>query len=365
MSGGVDSSVAAALLKQQGYGVTGVFIKIDVGTDCNWREERRDAMRAAAKLGLPFAIFDLSDAYRKSVLDYLVNEYRLGRTPNPDVMCNKQIKFGEFFNEACLRQGADFIATGHYARIRRPGDFSAPGRRGEVAIKSPARLLAALDDGKDQTYFLWTIKPEVLARCLFPIGDYQKSEVRKLARKFDLSNAEKPDSQGLCFLGQIDFKNFLAEQLPGKVGQVLNEKGQVIGEHRGAHLYTIGERHGFKVSRRLTLSADKAVQLPHYIVAKDVTKNTITVATRPVVWATKEIKLSETNWISDIPQNGKMYQTRMRHRAPLVAGHVFVEAKDNTARVIFDEPQAGLAPGQSCVIYDAEVCLGGGVINLI
>ena len=363
MSGGVDSSVAAALLKKQGYDVTGVFIKIEVAENCAWRTERRDAMRAAAALQLPFLTFDLSAAYERSVIDYLVREYRAGRTPNPDVRCNRQIKFGEFFAEA-RRRGADLIATGHYAGIRRDNNFATHGQQGKAATKSLSRLLTAKDKEKDQTYFLWTIKQEILTRCLFPIGAYRKTEVRRLAKKFGLPNAAKPDSQGLCFLGEIDFKNFLAARLPEKTGLVLSEAGKVIGEHRGAHFYTIGERHGFKVNPKLTLPVGAAGRLPFYVVAKDVTKNTITVGSsaQRQHWAVKEINLNETNWLTDPPRAGKNYLARTRYRAPLVHCQVIIDSKNNRAKIIFTEPQTGLAPGQSCVIYDQNICLGGGVI---
>ncbi len=263
MSGGVDSSVAAALLKEEGYEVVGVFIKIWLPelSNCDWRAERRDAMRAAAKIGIPLSTLDLSEEYKKLVIDYLLREYKLGRTPKPDVMSNKEIKFGLFYRAAIAR-GADFVATGHYA-LRRGSDLLAPGKRGEVADRPLPRLGVSKDKEKDQTYFLWTLTPEILAKTLFPIGDYKKSEVRKLATKFGLPNATKPDSQGLCFLGPVDFKDFLAQHLPEKIGQVLDEKGEVVGEHRGAHFYTIGERHGF------TLFKQRPDETPRYIVAKD------------------------------------------------------------------------------------------------
>ncbi len=324
MSGGVDSSVAAALLKKEGYDVVGVFIKISVPelSNCDWRAERRDAMRAAAKIGLPLLTLDLSEEYKKLVIDYLLREYKAGRTPNPDVMCNKEIKFGVFYREA-MKRGVDFVATGHYA-IRRGDNFPAPGQRGEVATKSSPRLLTSRDKNKDQTYFLWTLTPEILAHTLFPIGEYKKSEVRKLAAKFGLPNAAKPDSQGLCFLGPVDFKDFLAQHLPEKVGQVLNEKGEVVGEHKGAHFYTIGERHGF------TLFHQTPDEAPHYIVGKDVKNNTLTIA--PKISELKidnlggrEIVLKEVNWIGRSPKSSDKLMARCRYRAPLVPCHIEIE----------------------------------------
>src|SRR3989338_3112638 len=197
MSGGVDSSVAAALLKKRGFDVVGVFMKPwqpKIGSFCMWKEDREDAMRAASVLGIPFETWDFSEQYKKSVTDYMVREYKAGRTPNPDVMCNKKIKFGLFFDRA-MKEGADYIATGHYVKIKR------------------GRLFTAKDKNKDQSYFLWTLKQEQIEKCLFPIGDYIKPEVRKLAKKFGLPTYDKKDSQGVCFIGPLDMKNFLQVQI--------------------------------------------------------------------------------------------------------------------------------------------------------
>jgi tRNA-specific 2-thiouridylase len=361
MSGGVDSSVAAARLKQAGYEVTGVFIKIWMPelSACDWREERRDAMRVAARIGIPLVTFDLSADYKKLVIDYLLKEYRAGRTPNPDVMCNKEIKFGIFYREA-LKRGADFVATGHYAQIRRGSDRLAHGQRGEFADRSLPRLLTSADKNKDQTYFLWTLTPEILAHTLFPIGEYKKPAVRKLAAKFGLMNAEKPDSQGLCFLGQINFKDFLAQHLPKKIGKVLDEAGKEIGEHNGAHLYTIGERHGFRVTAQTSKTA------PLYIIAKDIKKNILIVSAEPATSqsARREIILNSVNWIGTVPPTpNKIIKARIRYRAPLVSCRV-KSLSDDRVRVTFTKPLFGATPGQSCVFYDSLglTCLGGGVI---
>ncbi len=343
LSGGVDSAVAAALLKKAGYEVIGGFIKIsDLGLggleNCAWREERREAIRVAAKLGCPLLTYDLSEAYRRTVLDYLINEYRLGRTPNPDVMCNQQIKFGEFFRRA-ISTGADFVATGHYVR-----------RRGQT-------LLVAKDQDKDQSYFLWTLTPAVLDRCLFPIGDYQKSEVRQLAKRFGLPNASKPDSQGLCFVGPIDFKDFLRQHLPQINGVVLNETGEVVGEHDGSHFYTIGERHGFKLTR------PSHTDSPQYVVAKDHERNTLTIAPakRSEELGKSELVLTQVNWLAGQPPNfNQTYQARIRYRAPVIPCQL-ESTGTNQIKVVFKSGQI-VAPGQSGVIYDGETCLGGGVI---
>ncbi|HYC83407.1 MAG TPA: tRNA 2-thiouridine(34) synthase MnmA, partial [Candidatus Paceibacterota bacterium] len=229
MSGGVDSSVTAALLKKEGYDVVGVFIKAwePAGYKCTWREDRRDAMRVAAVLEVPFVTLDLEEEYKESVVDYMIGEYRAGRTPNPDVMCNQSVKFGAFYRKA-REAGADWVATGHYAQMERS--------EGKATLKEGA------DKAKDQSYFLWTMKKEVAEHVLLPIGPYQKPEVRKLAEKFKLPNFAKKDSQGLCFLGHIDVKEFLKAYIDTEEGKVLNEKGEAIGRHDGAFFFTIGER---------------------------------------------------------------------------------------------------------------------------
>ena len=244
MSGGVDSSVSAALLKKAGYEVTGVFIRVwepfasaqdHSASLCNWREERREARRAAAHLDIPLLTLDLSKEYKKRVVDYFIAEYKAGRTPNPDVMCNKHIKFGVFYDWA-MSQGADFVATGHYAQVSRnvkrkvPEISNSPHRprEGEGSFS----LEVSRDLNKDQTYFLWNLKTEQLPKVLFPIGNYTKPQVRALAKKFGLPNALKKDSQGLCFVGQIDFKDFLKRELAAKPGAVLDEQGKVIYEEQ-------------------------------------------------------------------------------------------------------------------------------------
>ena len=348
MSGGVDSSVAAALLKQAGYEVTGVFIKIWMPelSACDWREERRDALRVAARIGVPLITLDLSENYKRLVVDYLLKEYKAGRTPNPDVMCNKEIKFGIFYREA-LKRGADYIATGHYAQKK--------------LLASSCQLLASADKNKDQTYFLWTLSSEILSHTLFPIGVYEKSKVRQLAKKFGLVNAEKPDSQGLCFLGQIDFKDFLAQHLPEKKGKVYDEAGKEIGAHDGAHFYTIGERHGFRVIAQTSNTA------PLYIIAKDIKKNVLIVSAQPAISQSvqNEISLNSVNWISGAPPPpDTIIKARIRYRASLVSCRAESLAS-HRARVTFTKPLFGATPGQSCVFYDSRglTCLGGGVIE--
>ena len=299
MSGGVDSSVSAALLKQAGYDVTGVFIRVwqPDWIECNWREDRRDAMRVCAALDIPFITLDLEKEYKRDVIDFMIAEYKAGRTPNPDVMCNKYVKFGGFLDFA-LKNGADFIATGHYAR------------------NIDDRLIVSKDSNKDQTYFLWTLNQKQLSHVLFPVGHLEKPEVRKLAKKFKLPVADKKDSQGLCFIGKVDFKEFLATFTKLERGNVLNERKEVIGFHDGAQLFTIGERHGFTITKK---TPDDA---PYFIVSKDVKANTITVSSKDpdgdLQSAVKEVALGSVNWISGkAPDLTKKYMARARYRAPL------------------------------------------------
>ena len=348
MSGGVDSSVSAYLLKKAGYDVTGVFIKVwqpENGV-CTWKDERRDAMRVAAVLDIPFLTFDFSEKYKKEVVDYMISEYKEGKTPNPDVMCNRHIKFGSFLDEA-LKQGVDFIATGHYAQ------------------NINGSLVEGADMNKDQSYFIWTLGLGDLKHILFPVGHLQKNEVRKIAEKAKLPIFDKKDSQGICFLGHVDMKEFLKEFIETKKGDVLDIKGNVVGEHDGALLYTIGERHGF------TMHVHTADSHPQFVLAKDVTKNTLTVGeydgehkkeTEEILPV--EARLRDINWAKgDSPDLSLQYSARSRYRQEKQSCRIRKTA-DNPGewKVIFDTPQKNLASGQSLVIYDGKECLGGAII---
>ncbi|TSC63002.1 MAG: hypothetical protein G01um101448_142 [Parcubacteria group bacterium Gr01-1014_48] len=343
MSGGVDSSVSAALLQRQGYDVTGVFIKVwqPDFAPCPWREERLDAMRVAAHLRIPFLTFDFEKEYKQYVVDYMIAEYRAGRTPNPDVMCNKSVKFGIFLEKA-HQMGADFIATGHYARI--------------LQDDNSHKLLTGNDENKDQSYFLWTLTQEQLAHTLFPVGPFHKDEVRKYARDFGLSNADKKDSQGICFMGKLNIKEFLAHFVKTSPGNVLDTDGTIIGTHDGALFYTIGERHGFTVKKQ------KRNEAPRYVVNKDMENNTITVCPRIRETARENhtIELGAVNWISDIPTAGKVYYARTRYRQKLFP--CTVTDSSGSWAVVPQAPYEQEAPGQSLVLYDGNICLGGGII---
>lgn len=354
LSGGVDSSVSAALLQRAGYDVTGVFIKVwqPDWVECSWREDRRDAMRVAACLGIPFITLDLEREYKTGVIDFMISEYASGRTPNPDVMCNREIKFGAFWKWAS-GQGADFVATGHYVQ-------SARGPDGSYHMRSGA------DTAKDQSYFLWTLGQADLEHILFPIGHLQKPEVRRLAARFRLPTAEKKDSQGLCFIGHVDFKEFLARHIEARPGVVLDPGGNVIGSHPGAIFFTIGERHGF------TLDPDAPHDVPHYVIAKDMTRNSITVAPRhenttsPVKQLDTPCKIERTNWVRKEPHVGMKLLARSRYRQhPEEISVTALNRSSGTADIAFARPQTALTPGQSLVIYDSagDECMGGGVIT--
>ncbi len=345
LSGGVDSSVSAALLLQAGYTVTGVFIKVwsPEWLLCDWREERRDAMRVAAHLGIPFLTFDLEDVYKKNVADYFLAEYKAGRTPNPDVLCNREVKFGAFLRLA-REQGADFIATGHYAQnVREDGVF---------------HLKEGVDPSKDQSYFLWTLGQEELAHTLFPVGYLYKNEVRIVAKKLGLPTAAKKDSQGICFLGPVDMKEFLAHYMKPSRGKVLNQQGTVIGEHPGALFFTLGERHGF------TLSETRIRSEPHYVVAKNLQANTITVAPAMVEQKKEnvlKIILESTHWVAGrAPVTDTNYLARYRYHQQPQQCRLEVTATHTT--IIFETPQEAVSSGQSLVLYTSTDCLGGGTI---
>ena len=338
MSGGVDSSLSAALLKEQGYDVTGVFIKVwqPDFIECTWKEDRLDAMRVASALGIPFVTLDLEKEYKQGVIDYMIEEYRVGRTPNPDVMCNREVKFGAFWKWA-KNQGADYIATGHYART------------------DNEHLFASRDANKDQTYFLWTLTKEDLSHILFPIGHMTKSDVRKEAERRGLYTSKKKDSQGLCFVGSIDLKTLLKEYIDEQEGAVLDRDGNRIGTHSGSTFYTIGERHGFTITKKTSEDA------PYYVVGKDLASNTLTVSHEKPTVETACIPLSRVSFVSDIPQEGKIYEARGRYRAPCAKVTLSKNGEGWSANVL--EGELIRTGGQSLVVYDGNSCLGGGIMD--
>lgn len=336
LSGGVDSAVSAALLKQQGHSVVGAFIKIwqPEFTECTWREDRLDAMRVAAHLDIAFREIDLSEEYKGEVVEGMIADYARGVTPNPDVLCNRSIKFGHFANWA-REEGADMIATGHYARIM----VDLVGR--------PWHLQRGIDTNKDQSYFLYRLTQSDLAHTLFPVGGIPKSEVRALAKRFKLPVAEKHDSQGLCFVGDVSLPEFLARYIPLRTGPVVDRAGVVIGEHQGTALYTIGQRHGFTVN---------AVE-PHYIIGIDPKNNTVRASPHKEDAARYSVSLTDVHWIGTTPTLPLEVEVQARYREEPVAARLFTDD-----RVEFSQPHIA-TPGQSLVVYQGERCLGGGVIS--
>jgi tRNA-specific 2-thiouridylase len=337
MSGGVDSSLAAALLVEQGYDVTGIYMKnwtADLpGMKCPWAEDLADAKRVAVQLGIDFKVFDFENEYKHKVVDYMIAEYKKGHTPNPDIMCNQEVKF-KLFLDAALEDGADLIATGHYARVNN------------------GVLMQAVDKNKDQTYFLYRVTGEALTRTLFPIGEFTKPQVRKMADERGLTTAVKKDSQGICFIGQIGIRDFLSLYVDAKPGEIIDKKsGKVLGHHDGAIFYTFGQRHGM----------DLGGGMPYYVVGKDMDKNEVYVTTDlndSTLWKEK-IELTDLHWINDVPGDGK-YQIRVRHRAPLTNAELKFD--NGGVELKLEHPERAIAPGQSVVIYDDDICLGGGII---
>ncbi|MDQ5962214.1 MAG: tRNA-uridine 2-sulfurtransferase [Patescibacteria group bacterium] len=338
MSGGVDSSLSAALLKEQGYDVTGVFIKVwqPDFIECTWKNDRLDAMRVASELEIPFVTLDLEKEYKQGVIDYMLSEYKEGRTPNPDVMCNREVKFGAFWKWA-KEQGADFIATGHYAKT------------------DHEELLVSDDKNKDQTYFLWMLTKNDLEHILFPIGHLKKDDVRNEAKNRGLYTSGKKDSQGLCFVGTIDIKTLLKEYIEEKIGDVKNEDGEVIGVHDGVTFYTIGERHGFTIRKKTTDDA------PYYVIRKNIKNNELIVShQKPEKKLHEEILLDRVNWVNGGPRDGFTYEARARYRALLA--NVTIAKKNDTWHASVISGDLVATPGQSLVFYDKEKCLGGGII---
>lgn len=334
MSGGVDSSLTAALLVEQGYQVTGIYMKNwsqDLpGLRCPWAEDLADAKRVAVQLGIDFEVYDFEKEYKDKVVQYMIEEYKIGRTPNPDIMCNQEVKF-KLFLDAALANGADYIATGHYARTK------------------DGKLLQAKDTNKDQTYFLYRVSEQALKKTLFPLGEFTKPEVRAMAEKRGLVTAGKKDSQGICFVGQIGIREFLGQYIEAQAGEIIDkDSGAVVGQHDGALFYTLGQRHGLNIGGGL----------PYYVVSKDMAKNQVFVSRNindASIWQ-EIISLNNLHWINSPPTNLDV-QIRVRHRAPLVP------AKLNGTELHLNNPQRAVTPGQSVVIYQAAECLGGGIVT--
>ena len=334
MSGGVDSSLTAALLQEQGHDVTGVYMKNwteDLpGMRCPWADDLADAKRVAVQLGIPFKVYDFENEYKHKVVDYMIAAYQAGRTPNPDIMCNQEVKF-KLFLETALGDGTDMIATGHYAKTK------------------GGKLYRAIDDNKDQTYFLYRVTHAALEKTLFPLGEYKKPHVRELAAERGLLTAGKRDSQGICFVGSVGIKDFLSQYITTEPGVIVDkDSDKEVGEHDGAIYYTLGQRHGLNLGGGL----------PYYVVGKDMVKNIVYVSRNlndESMWR-KEVVLSDIHWIDEVPQDGAQVQVRLRHRGALLPASLHGE----TLRL--EQPERAIAAGQSAVIYREDVCLGGGII---
>jgi tRNA-specific 2-thiouridylase len=355
---------------EQGYDVTGVYMKNwtqDLpGMKCPWADDLADAKRVAVQLGIDFKVFDFEKDYKHKVVDYMIEEYKRGRTPNPDIMCNQEVKF-KLFLEAALEDGADMIATGHYARVEHRSSLSKSSETASLRVSNrvstsletraadvsedlptSARLQLAKDSNKDQTYFLYRVTGEALAKTLFPLGEYTKPQVREMAKARGLSTAGKKDSQGICFVGKVGIRDFLSEYVEQMPGDIIDKvTGKVVGRHDGAIFYTLGQRHGLEVGGGL----------PYYVVGKDMEKNEVYVTTDlndDTLWK-NTIELNELHWINQAPADGE-YDIRVRHRAKLV------KASLTGSTLALHNPERAVTAGQSVVIYDGEVCLGGGIV---
>ncbi len=372
LSGGVDSAVSALLLKQQGYEVAGVHLycwppKSEVEKDmgepaesyairragwikkngCRADEDKAVALKTALELGIPFKTLDFSEEYNRRVVDYFYREYEAGRTPNPDVLCNSEIKFGLFLRWA-LENGFDYVATGHYAAIR------------QCHSNTVSQLCIPKDRHKDQTYFLWKLTDKELRRVLFPLADLTKNEVRKIAKKAGLSVADRPDSQGICFVGNVDARKFLARRLKERPGEVKNAAGEVIGTHRGVWFYTIGQRGGWQLTPAAQKQYVRAEKTPvFYIVKKDAQKNELVVGMGRET-ERREFGVGEISWLGETVPQCHSVMVRIRHGGKLIPAKI---KRSDLLMVELSEAQRGIAPGQSVVFYKDGVVLGGGIIQ--
>lgn len=347
LSGGVDSAVSAALLVKNGYDVTGAYMinyygKNELGESC-FVNEYRDAVKVAARIGVPILKLDFAREYEAAVLKYMYSEYKAGRTPNPDVLCNTYIKFGVWLKKA-KSLGFDYLATGHYAGVKQSFD--------KTKIFT-TDLLQAKDKNKDQTYFLHQLNQEQLASVFFPIGDYTKPEVRKLAKQFALPVAEKQESMGICFIGEVPMKQFLQRKIKKNPGNIINIAGKKIGEHEGLSFYTVGQRHlGFKLENMNSSEL-------YYVIGKNIKTNQLVIGTEVDLWKT-DVTIGKLTWVNGKnPETEEMY-VRFRHRAPLQKCRLQLEK--NTATIHLLKPERAPTAGQFAVFYDKKRCLGGGVI---
>ncbi len=349
MSGGVDSSVTALLLKQQGYEVIGLYMKNwedDSDSEyCPYRQDLIDAISVADRIGIPFEAVNFSKEYKDRVFSYFLREYEAGRTPNPDILCNSEIKFKAFLDHA-IRLGADAIATGHYAQVQE--------------VDGKFQLLKAKDASKDQSYFLHRLNQEQLSKSMFPLGNILKSQVRDIAREHDLSNHAKKDSTGICFIGERPFREFLNRYLPTKPGDMLTPEGKKVGKHIGLSFYTIGQRQGLGIGGSRDSSSE-----PWFVAAKDMAKNQLIVVQghdHPALLS-PQLSALDMHWISGTAADTtRTYAAKTRYRQQDATCRIDLSDPLN-ARFSFEQAQWAVTPGQSVVLYDGEICLGGGIIE--
>ncbi len=346
MSGGVDSAVASAILKEQGFEVEGLFMKNweDDSEFCSAEKDYKDALQVCDELDIPLRSVNFSNQYWDRVFKQFLKEYEKGRTPNPDILCNTEIKFKEFYNYA-LQLGADRIATGHYVQTKK--------------LENNVQLLKGLDDNKDQSYFLHALNQKQISSALFPIGNLKKKEVRSHANKLSFNNFNKKDSVGICFIGKRDLTKFLSNYIPKKDGLIISDKGEKLGKHQGVMYYTIGQRKGLGIG-----GIDKSQHGPWYVASKDVSNNELIVVqghTHPALYHTK-LTASNIHWISGNPPAVKNLKAKIRYRGrekPCAIENF----NDNMISVTFKEPCFAIAPGQSIVFYENNICLGGALIE--
>lgn len=353
MSGGVDSSVSALLLKEQGYDVVGVFMKNWDDTDdsgvCTATEDFEDVKRVADKIGIPYYSINFEKEYWNKVFEYFLSEYKRGRTPNPDIMCNKEIKFKSFLDFA-MKLDADYIAMGHYAK-------TVTDKNGVVHMMRPK------DGNKDQTYFLSQVTQEQLKKAIFPLADLSKPQVRMIAEQAGLATAKKKDSTGICFIGERNFKNFLSEFLPAMGGNIVTADGRIVGKHSGLMYYTIGQRSG------LGLGGNQSSCAPWFVVGKNLQKNELIVEQgydSDLLYASS-LDASEVSFFTGLPSNDTTIHctAKFRYRQPDVAVTMNYNKANNTVHVEFDELARAVTPGQAIVFYDGEECLGGAIIDKV
>lgn len=368
MSGGVDSSVAALRLVQQGYSVSGIFMQNweDDDEHCTARQDYRDAKGVADKLGIPLSTVNFADEYWERVFEHFLTEYGAGRTPNPDILCNKEIKFNAFLNHA-LEQGADAIATGHYVRRRtqsNPADHAAEQAAAlpsdDAGTEKSVQLLRGSDANKDQSYFLYTLNQRQIASSLFPVGDLAKPDLRKMAQDAGIHVHNKKDSTGICFIGERKFNTFLAEYLPAQPGEIRTDSGEKIGTHNGLMFYTLGQRQGLGIGG--LASADDS---PWYVLAKDVPNNTLIIGQghdHPMLFRSA-LSSHDMHWVFGKPP-AQQFRCSAKVRYRQQDQSVNIKANpDGHIQALFDEPVRAITPGQSIVLYLDDVCLGGGIIS--